>query len=544
MFNSPVFDIALGLIFIFLLYSLLATIIAEMVVEWIGLRARMLRQAIGRMLNDDHLQTMNRKEKVSNRAANFLLYEKTDFNDSLAGRFYSHPSINYLSSGAYHSKPSYLSNENFAATLIQMMREKGIGETDLEKIRFCISNNLLQMEPDTYRQFTHLLLNSGQSVDAFKAQLMLWFDNTMDRANGWYKRKMQLILFWVGFALAVCFNVDCIRIAGILAEDKDARNQLAQLSIQTADTNSTISKALYVSKDSAATYEQLRKSYQELDKARAEANQLLGLGWSKCDSCETAVAGGAVVKRKAAAIDVAGCVLVKSFNPLQTTFWSFIITALALTLGAPFWFDLLRKLVSIRSAGVKPEEKVTPAANTTSAVVVTAKPTEQPTAHSNATMVATTLTTDQFIEIYSREIQSIAGVIIIRKYFYLEGSVKKSGVQVNVKTQADADKVTNQYGNLCAKNNIRLHTIINTEAKIQAGQINTATNPNLGISNSELLHGWGSFGFMAKGIANESNYYLVTCFHVLNGSYNWYNGKQNGQIQNFNRKRIGTSFDG
>jgi len=34
----------------------------------------------------------------------------------------------------------------------------------------------------------------------------------------------------------------------------------------------------------------------------------------------------------------------------------FLITALAMTLGAPFWFDLLNKLVNIRSGGNKPKE--------------------------------------------------------------------------------------------------------------------------------------------------------------------------------------------
>ena len=34
----------------------------------------------------------------------------------------------------------------------------------------------------------------------------------------------------------------------------------------------------------------------------------------------------------------------------------FFVTALAISLGAPFWFDLLRKLVNIRSAGNKPSE--------------------------------------------------------------------------------------------------------------------------------------------------------------------------------------------
>ena len=34
-----------------------------------------------------------------------------------------------------------------------------------------------------------------------------------------------------------------------------------------------------------------------------------------------------------------------------------LITAVALTLGAPFWFDLLKKVANVRSAGKAPSER-------------------------------------------------------------------------------------------------------------------------------------------------------------------------------------------
>jgi hypothetical protein len=34
-----------------------------------------------------------------------------------------------------------------------------------------------------------------------------------------------------------------------------------------------------------------------------------------------------------------------------------LLTALAATLGAPFWFDVLKKLINIRSAGIAPKQK-------------------------------------------------------------------------------------------------------------------------------------------------------------------------------------------
>ena len=40
--------------------------------------------------------------------------------------------------------------------------------------------------------------------------------------------------------------------------------------------------------------------------------------------------------------------------------FGWIITAFAITLGAPFWFDMLKKVIRIRGSGVKPEEDKTP----------------------------------------------------------------------------------------------------------------------------------------------------------------------------------------
>jgi hypothetical protein len=48
----------------------------------------------------------------------------------------------------------------------------------------------------------------------------------------------------------------------------------------------------------------------------------------------------------------------------SASFWSiwparllgWMLTILAISLGAPFWFDMLNKLVNIRSAGKSPDE--------------------------------------------------------------------------------------------------------------------------------------------------------------------------------------------
>src|SRR5437870_4444360 len=49
--------------------------------------------------------------------------------------------------------------------------------------------------------------------------------------------------------------------------------------------------------------------------------------------------------------------------PLAGLWWSIqklvglLLTGLALSLGAPFWFDLLSKLINLRGAGAKPKRE-------------------------------------------------------------------------------------------------------------------------------------------------------------------------------------------
>jgi hypothetical protein len=53
MFDNVAFNVVIGLVFIYLLYSLLATIVIEIIATKIGLRARNLKEAVDRMLSDE-----------------------------------------------------------------------------------------------------------------------------------------------------------------------------------------------------------------------------------------------------------------------------------------------------------------------------------------------------------------------------------------------------------------------------------------------------------------------------------------------------------
>jgi hypothetical protein len=299
MFNNVVLDIVVGLVFIYLLYSLLATVVAEFISTKLGIRARLLRFSIEKMLNDGYYEKMDDEELDKSKPKSntnilewwlrgirrLMLYENANFNTSFAGKFYAYPTIKYLGkvekkNGGWfsHTKPSYFSAENFADTMIHILKEKGMGTTDEEKVDFCLLFNTHNIQNETLKHFLSLWDKSAKDLKAFKKNLMKWFDETMDRTTGWHKQKMQLISLVLGFILAALFNIDTIKITKILAKDKGAREQLVKMSIEFAK-DSTRYKDFTSGHTDSLSRRVIDSSLTMINEDIQAASSVLGLGW-------------------------------------------------------------------------------------------------------------------------------------------------------------------------------------------------------------------------------------------------------------------------
>ncbi len=611
MFNSVLLDVFIGLVLLYLLYSLLVSIISEMIAGWLGLRSRMLRKAIETMLNDSYRLTKYQL-RIFRRLGSFFLYENEQFLNSFAGKFYKHPSIRYLSGGQkqhrfsfQQGKPSYISEETFTDTIIQLLRNKGNGTDDMERISFTLKFNTIHIQPQTLAHFRNLLADSHNELNAFKDKLVQWYKETMDRTNGWYKRKLQFILFWLGFIIAMTFNVDSIKITKQLATDKNARNQMVELGILASDESSPIGKAVKRNGDSITSDSLMRKSYTEVRKATDDANKVLGLGWQLESRVKTnrinrkiypstllalqkqIINPAAVLKQSiqfyrklmdktknknkrnsyAAGIKAKTdslAFLIKRFNyitssgftlddsihvhvlqigenpqkacftgkrhfsfrddvgyiirqslPWRLSFWGFVITALMISLGAPFWFDLLKKLVAIRSAGVKPEERKETVQDTTRIIpsptppVVTAGPAAPPV----MPIVHDTFITEA-INQYGPEIKKIPGVKSVFKGRVKMGDPWVDCVQVNV-NDPDAERAVRAKFPSLMIENIAVEMNIVISGNPQTHQSNEGQ-----ISNQSGLNGYGSLGCVLKNTVS-GNLHLLSCWHVMKGNLDY-----------------------
>jgi hypothetical protein len=412
MTGNVAIDVFIGLVFIFLLYSLLATIVQELLARMFNFRARMLVKAIRTMLQDRDLNLKDGRFYIWNLAKRWwvsvkeswknvmCLFEKQEF----AAAFFKQPTIKYLARSAYHSKPSYIGADNFSNTMIRLLRGADYDGIDpqMEAIRRTLFNHKycttreekkVGIEPETLHHLQQLFMDAQNDIDRFKALLEAWFLHTMDRANGWYKKQTSTLLIIIGFLFAFWFNVDSIAIYRILATDKQAREEMVQLAISsrdqyarildstkavnvqvkrtittsTGDTTITVDSSIIAASDTF-----LQNTYNRLLTDAQKANNILGLGKPYCDTIRFLKA--AIAANKECTCDslawyenklakIKGNRKWLQYSQIQSggfeTFFGWIITALAISLGAPFWFDLLNKLINLRATGSKPDHEET-----------------------------------------------------------------------------------------------------------------------------------------------------------------------------------------
>jgi len=162
------------------------------------------------------------------------------------------------------------------------------------------------------------------NVIGFRAGVEEWFNHTMDRASGWYRVQTQVILLVFGLAIAIGLNVDTVRVTQRLWSDGALRAAVAEevKKLPPPPPPTTVAS-------SPPDAGQLGNQVDQIQKDLGRVNALrLPLGWSN----------GATPRG--------------GFQYLRALL-GWVITAIALSLGAPFWFDLLSKVAALRGTGTK-----------------------------------------------------------------------------------------------------------------------------------------------------------------------------------------------
>jgi hypothetical protein len=284
-----VLNVAIGLFFTYLVLSLIGTAVHEAAASLSLSRGRLLRNGLRTLLNDGAAGGMA------------ALFEKV----------FGHGLIQGLSKTRL---PSYVPSRTFSLALFDALSDKGEGTLFSQMER-----GVAQLPPGYVKQsLTTFLIAAGGDIEAFRKQVETWFDDSMDRLSGVYKRWAQLIHFLFGFMVAVSFNVDSMNITSVLWHSADKREAIAMQAQNFVAAHAQVASG----------------APPELSQAINQLQSLpVPIGWTP--------------------------ELLHRTDPAAWLFslTGWLVTGFAISLGAPFWFDLLQKLmnINVRGAGPKPQ---------------------------------------------------------------------------------------------------------------------------------------------------------------------------------------------
>lgn len=351
MFGSVILDVAIGLVFVYLVLSLVVTAGHELVAAVLNLRAKNLAEGIRNLLDADgaaeqgggktHAQApanslVGRLEQTLKDTKALISKKADDRSMNLSQMLYNHPLIKSLY--RKDKPPSYIPSRTFALALLDIAVPAGDKRrSSIDGIRQAIKDSD-KLNPQVQKSLLVLIDEAEANMkevgfDSTKVEVALnkvhenievWFNSSMERVSGWYKRKTQSFTFAIAllFTLAMC--IDSVAISRALANDAALRALIVSIAEKSAP--SLPSQSLGDQPTFKAAFENFSNAVNEV--------QGLGIpiGW---DDPRNRITG----------------------KNWFIKFFGLLASAVAASLGAPFWFDILNKIISIRSNGKAPEEK-------------------------------------------------------------------------------------------------------------------------------------------------------------------------------------------
>ncbi|MFL5382220.1 MAG: hypothetical protein ACJ8GN_06865 [Longimicrobiaceae bacterium] len=415
-----IIEVVLGLIFVYLLLSLLCTAINEYIAGILNKRGRELIKAVDGLLGSEEVRAAFYGHPLitSLNPANTRIRDRlAKIRQKLWGTRWIYRLFNWLRPSIRSQRyPSYIPARNFALALLNstdyaatrlLVRGAPLGTAasppggglvaETPEVLARTFEALLQQSaadvsellrdpavasvlgsagtPESLRNtLADLATGAEQELHKLQDGVEVWFNNAMDRVSGTYKRYTQVALLLIGLAVAILLNVDTIRIWQTLSTNDQARQALVQRAIafdsaardtsRTATADGAAADTSCAAMTGDAAQRAVAKALAGERLTCGEARTVLAISRAQLDSTQLALGW---TDDELLEIGVATQGTNGKLSPVwlpwewKTAIWpkllGLLLTAIAVSLGAPFWFDLLNKVVNIRAAGRAPDER-------------------------------------------------------------------------------------------------------------------------------------------------------------------------------------------
>ena len=346
-----ILNIAINLLFIYLIVSLLLSALQEQIVVLLALRAKNLKSSIQTLLEDGDEKT----KSLTNKLYQYPLIKSLN---QQGNKWLKKYFKNWDSVG-----PSYLKSQTFSDALLELLRQDydlnfKTYSDGLERIIYQLKTELQRrkdLSPNTPNQETsnlsklpdELLANlyalarkSKNKADQervtlkqFQENIANWFDESMERATGVYKRNAFGLSLLLGFIIAVIGNIDTIHIINQLYNDPALNETLS--GFVTQEVKTIQSQCQDKSEEDKSNC--IQEKFNEIN---VNDIRSFPIGWE------------VQTKNQADKSNFFNYdINLKQQQSFLFTIFGWLITAFALAQGAPFWFDLLNRVIDIRSSG-------------------------------------------------------------------------------------------------------------------------------------------------------------------------------------------------
>ncbi|NEQ85711.1 MAG: hypothetical protein F6K26_38085, partial [Moorea sp. SIO2I5] len=364
---SAILNVALGLFFVYLITSLLASEIQEYLASILQWRAKHLQRAIENLINGGiQLRNINLKDVVDESDEESVNVTVDQINNlkktkRLLAKLYQNPlikSVNHEAKGLDNqnelksksnskvSGPSYIPSDTFATALIMTIVQQA--STFKDNAEITLDNFKTALEEDKIKnllpedlKITLLTLidkakfeysDRNKDLKTLQEELATWFDESMTRAAGVYKRQSKVISFLIGLVISLALNIDTINISNQFYKNHSVRAAVNQVTNRIVnETNVCLQQEL----NSNDCYDTITSAVDDL--------AFLPIGWGETNLIEQFEEPNHLPRELG----------------LTWVYFKFvlgiILSAIAICMGAPFWFEVLNKLVNVRNTGEKPK---------------------------------------------------------------------------------------------------------------------------------------------------------------------------------------------
>lgn len=273
MFDHPIIEVTLGLVFFYVVLSLVASAVQEWIASVCAMRSKNLRSGVENLIGNDY-----------------------------AAKVYKHPLIKNLAKK--NGLPSYIAPETLSSVLLEVIAREDSGKSYVAHTSGEAKAMVEKITDDhPLKAILSAMIDHGDdAANALKDRLAGWFDEGMNRVSGWYRRRAKLFIFVIAATVTVATNASSVHMAEELWRNDALRTQIAAQA-QAVGQEGDVSK---------------------LEVSNLESLGSFPIGWGERE-------GGWL-------------------DWLKRVF-GWLITIAAVSLGAPFWFDLLGKVANLRGVG-------------------------------------------------------------------------------------------------------------------------------------------------------------------------------------------------